>query len=57
MDPDGRVMPDRIAADVQYYLSKGYIQQSVDAYQLIDSRYVDYAVARLGPYRPPTQRE
>jgi len=54
MDPDGRVMPDRIAADVQYYLSKGYIQQPVDAYQLIDSHYVDYAVARLGPYRPPS---
>jgi NitT/TauT family transport system substrate-binding protein len=54
MDPDGRVMPDRIAADVQYYLSKGYVQQPVDAYTLIDPRYVDYAVARLGPYRPPT---
>jgi ABC-type nitrate/sulfonate/bicarbonate transport system substrate-binding protein len=54
MDPDGRVMPDRIAADVQYYLSKGYIQQSVDAYKLVDPRYVDYAVARLGPYRPPS---
>jgi NitT/TauT family transport system substrate-binding protein len=54
MDPDGRVMPDRIAADVQYYLSKGYVQQPLDATKLIDPRYVDYAVARLGPYHPPS---
>jgi ABC-type nitrate/sulfonate/bicarbonate transport system substrate-binding protein len=54
MDPDGRVMPDRIAADVQYYLSKGYVQQPVDAAKLIDPRYVDYAIARLGPYKPPS---
>jgi hypothetical protein len=54
MDPDGRIMPDRIAADVQYYLSRGYIQQPVDVAQVIDPRYTDYAVARLGPYRPPT---
>ncbi|HLH22246.1 MAG TPA: ABC transporter substrate-binding protein [Chloroflexota bacterium] len=54
MDPDGRVMPDRIAADVQYYLSKGFVQQPVDATKLIDPRFVDYAVARLGPYHPPS---
>jgi NitT/TauT family transport system substrate-binding protein len=54
MDPDGRVMPDRIAADIQYYLSKGFVQQPVDATKLIDTRYVDYAIARLGPYKPPS---
>jgi NitT/TauT family transport system substrate-binding protein len=55
MDPDGQVMPASIAADVQYYLSKGFIQQSVDVEKLIDSRFVEYAVGRLGPYRPPGQ--
>jgi len=39
---------------VQYYLSRGYIQQPVDVAQVIDPRYTDFAVARLGPYRPPT---
>jgi ABC-type nitrate/sulfonate/bicarbonate transport system substrate-binding protein len=54
VDPDGRIMSERIAADVQYYLAKGYVQQPVDVQQLIDPRYADYALARLGPYRPPT---
>ncbi|HEY7063305.1 MAG TPA: ABC transporter substrate-binding protein [Chloroflexota bacterium] len=54
MDPDGRIMPDRIAADVQYYLAKGFIQQAVDVGPLIDMRFVDYAVQRLGPYRAPS---
>jgi NitT/TauT family transport system substrate-binding protein len=54
VDPDGRIMPERIAADVQYYLAKGYVQQPVDVLQLIDLRYADYALARLGPYRPST---
>ena len=48
-------MPASIAADVQYYLGKGFIQQSVDVDKLIDPRFVDYAVQRLGPYRPPGQ--
>jgi NitT/TauT family transport system substrate-binding protein len=53
VDPDGRVDPERIAADVQYYLAKGFTQQPIDVQQVIDTRYVDYALARLGPYRPP----
>jgi hypothetical protein len=30
------------------------MQQPIDVNQLIDNRYADYAVGRLGPYRPPT---
>jgi NitT/TauT family transport system substrate-binding protein len=53
LDPNGRVIPERIAEDVQYYLAKGYLQQPVDVAQVIDLRYADHAVSRLGPYRPP----
>jgi NitT/TauT family transport system substrate-binding protein len=54
LDPDGRIIPERIADDMQYYVSHGYTQQPVDVAQVIDMRYVDYALARLGPYKPPT---
>jgi NitT/TauT family transport system substrate-binding protein len=53
IDPDGRVDPERLAADVRYYLAKGFMQQPIDVYQVVEQRYVDYALARLGPYKPP----
>ena len=54
IDPNGRVKPDVLQMDVQYYLAKGFMQQPIDVNQIIDNRYADYAVSRLGPYRPPT---
>jgi NitT/TauT family transport system substrate-binding protein len=54
VDPDGRILSERIADDVQYYVAKGYSQQPVDVSTVIDMRYVDYALSRLGPYRPPS---
>jgi NitT/TauT family transport system substrate-binding protein len=53
LDPNGQVMLDRLDADVQYYVSKGFMPQSIDAQQVVDRRFVDYALGRLGPYRPP----
>jgi NitT/TauT family transport system substrate-binding protein len=54
IDPDGRVLPERLAEDVQYYVSKGYMTQPMDVRQVLDQQYVDYALSRLGPYRPPS---
>lgn len=54
IDPNGEILIDRLESDVEYYLSKGYMQQPVDPRQVIDRRFLDYALARLGPYRPPT---
>ncbi|HZU05741.1 MAG TPA: ABC transporter substrate-binding protein [Chloroflexota bacterium] len=53
IDPDGRVRPEVLERDVQYYLAKGFMQQPVDVRQVIDQRFADYALSRLGPYRPP----
>ncbi len=53
IDPDGRVDPALLAADVRYYLAKGFMQQPVDVNQVIDHRYVDYALGRLGRYSAP----
>ncbi len=53
IDPDGRVRPEVLERDVQYYLAKGFMQQPVDVRQVIDHRFADYALSRLGPYRPP----
>src|SRR5437763_16656855 len=55
MDPDGRIMPDRTAADGQYYLSRGYIQQPVDDAQGSDPRHTDSCLAGRGPYRTPAR--
>ena len=55
LDPNGRVKPEVLQMDVQYYLAKGFMQQPIDLNQIIDNRYADYAVGRLGPYRPPTR--
>jgi hypothetical protein len=50
----GRVIPERLADDVQYYITQGYVQQPTEAAEILDQRYVNYALARLEPYRPPT---
>jgi NitT/TauT family transport system substrate-binding protein len=53
IDPDGRVLQERVEADARYYLARGFSQQAIDVSQVIDTRFTDYAVSRLGPYRPP----
>jgi NitT/TauT family transport system substrate-binding protein len=50
--PDGRIRTEVLQMDVQYYRSKGFIEQEIDVQQVVDNRYTDYAVNLLGPYRP-----
>jgi NitT/TauT family transport system substrate-binding protein len=52
LDPDGRVNQASVAEDLDFYIRNGYVQQRLDVADVIDNRYVDYAVERLGPYRP-----
>jgi hypothetical protein len=35
-----------------WYAEQGLLQGSIDVASLIDTRFVDAAVARLGPYQP-----
>jgi NitT/TauT family transport system substrate-binding protein len=50
-DPDGRVNAESIASDYQYYRDSGQTTAAVDLAKLVDQRFVDYAVGRLGTYR------
>lgn len=52
LHPDGRVNQASVAGDLDFYVRNGYVQQRLDVADLIDDRFVDYAVERLGPYRP-----
>jgi NitT/TauT family transport system substrate-binding protein len=51
LDPDGRPNRASIAFDQATLLRLGAIQQPVDLDTVIDSSFVEYALARLGPYR------
>ena len=50
--PDGRIRPEILQMDVQYYRAKGFIEHEIDVQQVVDNRFTDYAVSHLGPYRP-----
>jgi ABC-type nitrate/sulfonate/bicarbonate transport system substrate-binding protein len=56
IDPDGRVNKESMAYDMNWYLERGYLERPVDLDQFVDHQYVDWAVARLGPYVPPQER-
>ena len=56
IDPDGRINKDSMAYDMNWYLERGHLERPVDLDQFIDHQYVDWAVARLGPYTPPAAR-
>ncbi|HLI26582.1 MAG TPA: ABC transporter substrate-binding protein [Chloroflexota bacterium] len=52
INPDGRANAESIAWDQEWMLRLGLVRQRVDMAQVIDHRFVDYAVQRLGPYQP-----
>lgn len=52
INPDGRANAESIAWDQDWMLRLGLVRQRVDMAQVIDNRFVDYAVERLGPYQP-----
>jgi NitT/TauT family transport system substrate-binding protein len=52
LDPDGKLALQSMQDDVAYYQQVGLVREQVDLSQLIDTSYQEYAVQRLGPYRP-----
>ncbi len=50
IDPDGRVNVDSLRATQHWYHEQGAVPAEVDMAQMVDLRFVDYAVSRLGPY-------
>jgi NitT/TauT family transport system substrate-binding protein len=52
IDPDGGLNVASIADQAAWYAEHGMLQGGFDVTTLIDTRFRDAALARLGPYRP-----
>ncbi|MBI2952798.1 MAG: ABC transporter substrate-binding protein [Chloroflexi bacterium] len=50
LNPDGMVNMESITNDVKWFIDHGYIKQPVDVKKVVDNKYVDYALKRLGKY-------
>ncbi|HLI26123.1 MAG TPA: ABC transporter substrate-binding protein [Chloroflexota bacterium] len=53
IDPDGRVNLANLADQAAYYAEMGVMPNGVDLRPLIDERFREAAVQRLGPYQDP----
>ena len=50
MDPDGRVNVESLRDTQRWYLERGQIAAEVDFDRVVDPRFLDYALSRLGRY-------
>jgi len=51
LNPDGYVNMESLRADLAWFADHGYIPDPPNLDRVIDMTYVDYAMARLGPYQ------
>ncbi len=51
LNPDGAVNVEGMKADMQWFLSKGFLKEMVDVGKVVDNSFVDQAVKQLGPYK------
>ena len=51
LNPDGKVNAAGMTADMQWFLSKGYLKQPVDMATVVDNSFVEQALKELGPYK------
>jgi NitT/TauT family transport system substrate-binding protein len=52
MDPNGVVVRESIKDQQEWWLRQGTVTRRIDVDELVDDRYVKYAVEQLGPHRP-----
>ena len=52
LNPDGYVNLRGINDDIEWWSTHGYLGRRIDAAQLVDNSFVDYAIDRLGSYVP-----
>jgi NitT/TauT family transport system substrate-binding protein len=52
VNPDGRVNTADLQAQQEWHVAQGLVAQPASVEQLVDNRFVDYALSVLGPYRP-----
>jgi NitT/TauT family transport system substrate-binding protein len=50
LNPDGYVNAQSLRDDLAWFAAHGYVASPPDLDRVIDNQFVDYAIARLGPY-------
>ena len=53
LDPDGAVNVDSLRASMQWLRERGDLAVDVDVDRMVDMRFVEYALGRLGRYQAP----
>jgi NitT/TauT family transport system substrate-binding protein len=53
IDPDGKINLANLADQAAYYAEMGVLPEGIDLRTLIDERFREAALQRLGPYRAP----
>lgn len=56
INPNGDINWESLQFDQEWYLARGYLRERVELTQVVDPRYREAALQRLGPYRPPAER-
>jgi len=51
LNPDGKVNAEGMTADMQWFLSRGFLKEPVDVAKVVDNSFVDQAMKQLGPYK------
>jgi NitT/TauT family transport system substrate-binding protein len=51
LNPNGAVNVEGMKSDMQWFLSKGFLKESVDVSKVVDNSFVEQAVRELGPYK------
>jgi NitT/TauT family transport system substrate-binding protein len=50
LDPNGKFSVAGVASDIRFYQDQGLLKQPIDAEQVVDLSFADYAASYLGPY-------
>ena len=50
LNPDGYINLRGFGEDIDWWVSRGYMPSRVEPASVVDHSFVEYALARLGPY-------
>lgn len=51
LDPDGKMSLEAMKLDIDYFLKSGYVGGKLVLEDILDTQFIEYAAAQLGPYR------